>query len=165
MRKKAFIRKDEEGVSPVIATILMVAITVVFAAVLYSMAWTCATPIPIPTGIWCNEKVISSTEAVVEFGNMSRDIRPMNLEFILIRNNTTEARYGFSSNDEEELVLVDGPNIGTLTFENLKNILCVDRGDRMRLTNLAPNSDYILKMIWAATGDEMDSVAFSTILE
>ncbi len=34
---KAIIRKDEEAVSPVIATILMVAITVVLAAVLYVM--------------------------------------------------------------------------------------------------------------------------------
>ena len=34
---KAIVRKDEEAVSPVIATILMVAITVVLAAVLYVM--------------------------------------------------------------------------------------------------------------------------------
>ncbi len=34
---KAYIRKEEEGVSPVIATILMVAITVVLAATLYLM--------------------------------------------------------------------------------------------------------------------------------
>jgi flagellin-like protein len=37
MRKRLIIRKDEQGVSPVIATILMVAITVVLAAVLYVM--------------------------------------------------------------------------------------------------------------------------------
>jgi len=37
MRKRLIIRKDEKGVSPVIATILMVAITVVLAAVLYVM--------------------------------------------------------------------------------------------------------------------------------
>ncbi|HYY48838.1 MAG TPA: archaellin/type IV pilin N-terminal domain-containing protein, partial [Thermoplasmata archaeon] len=34
---RSFIRKDERAVSPVIATILMVAITVVLAAVLYVM--------------------------------------------------------------------------------------------------------------------------------
>ncbi len=36
---KSIIRKDEAAVSPVIATILMVAITVVLAAVLYVMVW------------------------------------------------------------------------------------------------------------------------------
>ena len=165
MRKRMFIRKDGKGVSPVIATIVMVAITAVLAAVLYSMVSGCATLHPIPIGFWCNEKVVSSTEVTVEFGEMSREIRPMNLEFILIRNNTTEARYGFSSNYDENLVLKNGPDIGTLTFENLKYNLCVDTGDRMRLTNLAPNSEYILKMIWAPSGDEMASVTFSTILE
>jgi flagellin-like protein len=40
MRKSWMIRKDLEGVSPVIGTILMVAITVVLAAVLYAMVAT-----------------------------------------------------------------------------------------------------------------------------
>jgi flagellin-like protein len=35
MKKSWILRKDEEGVSPVIATILMVALTVVLAAILY----------------------------------------------------------------------------------------------------------------------------------
>ena len=38
MKKAWSIRKEEEGVSPVIATILLVAVTVVLAAVLYLMA-------------------------------------------------------------------------------------------------------------------------------
>ncbi len=41
---KAIIRKDEDAVSPVIATILMVAITVVLAAVLYVMVAGLITP-------------------------------------------------------------------------------------------------------------------------
>ncbi|MEE9116034.1 MAG: archaellin/type IV pilin N-terminal domain-containing protein, partial [Thermoplasmata archaeon] len=53
MKRKSFIRKDEEGVSPVIATILMVAITVVLAAVLYIMVIGLApTGSVIPTGTW-----------------------------------------------------------------------------------------------------------------
>ena len=164
MKKKMFIRRGEEGVSPVIATILMVVITVVLAAVLYTMV-SCARLSPIPIGTWCDETMVSSTEATVEFGEMSRKIRPMNLEFILIRNSTTEARYGFSSNTDEHLALKSGTGIGTLTFENLGDRICVDAGDRMRLTNLTPNSEYILKMIWAPSGDEMASVTFSTLSE
>jgi flagellin-like protein len=44
MKKSWKIRKDLEGVSPVIATILMVAITVVLAAVLYVMVSVIITP-------------------------------------------------------------------------------------------------------------------------
>ena len=165
MKKKKFIRRDEEGVSPVIATILMVAITVVLAAVLYAMVGTCARLNPIPIGTWCDETMVSSTEATVEFGEMSRKIRLTNLEFILIKNNTTEARYGFSSNYDEHLVQKTGTDIGTLTFENLEDDICADTGDRMRLTTLAPNSEYVLKMIWAPSGDEMASITFSTLSE
>jgi len=46
MRKSWMIRKDQEGVSPVIATILMVAITVVLAAVLYAMVVVLIPPEP-----------------------------------------------------------------------------------------------------------------------
>src|SRR5947208_14479159 len=42
---KGLIRKDETAVSPVIATILMVAITVVLAAVLYVMVSGLITPV------------------------------------------------------------------------------------------------------------------------
>ncbi len=162
MKRKKFIRRDEKGVSPVIATIVMVVITVVLAAVLYFMTSTCATLNPIPIGIWCEDTTVSSTEATVEFGEMSRKIRPTNLEFILIRNSTTEARYGFLSNYDKDLVLKKGSDLGTLTFENHGDDICVDAGDEMKLTNLAPNSTYILKMIWAPTGDEMASIRFST---
>ncbi len=46
MRKSWMIRKDQEGVSPVIATILMVAITVVLAAVLYAVVTSIVPPEP-----------------------------------------------------------------------------------------------------------------------
>ncbi len=46
MGKSWMIRKDQKGVSPVIATILMVAITVVLAAVLYAMVSAMIPPTP-----------------------------------------------------------------------------------------------------------------------
>ncbi len=49
---KAIIRKDEDAVSPVIATILMVAITVVLAAVLYVMVSGLITTPTTPSSGW-----------------------------------------------------------------------------------------------------------------
>ncbi len=49
---KAIIRKDEDAVSPVIATILMVAITVVLAAVLYVMVSGLITTPTAPSSGW-----------------------------------------------------------------------------------------------------------------
>jgi flagellin-like protein len=72
---KPIIRKDEEAVSPVIATILMVAITVVLAAVLYVMVSgliggpstskpTVAFTTPAPNGIGEQISVASASQAV-----------------------------------------------------------------------------------------------------
>ncbi len=72
---KTIIRKDEEAVSPVIATILMVAITVVLAAVLYVMVSgliggpstskpTVAFATPAPLGIGEQVTVASASQAV-----------------------------------------------------------------------------------------------------
>lgn len=56
---KSVIRKDEAAVSPVIATILMVAITVVLAAVLYVMVSGLITP-------------VGGTKPLVEFGSVDQ---------------------------------------------------------------------------------------------
>lgn len=62
MKKIWKIRKDKEGVSPVIATILMVAITVVLAAVLYVMVMGIKPPDPsrTPLGLVQQERTQTS---------------------------------------------------------------------------------------------------------
>jgi|SRR5688572_3956884 archaeal type IV pilus assembly protein PilA len=57
---KSVIRKDEAAVSPVIATILMVAITVVLAAVLYVMVSGLITP-------------VGGNKPLIQFGAVSQD--------------------------------------------------------------------------------------------
>lgn len=57
---KSVIRKDEAAVSPVIATILMVAITVVLAAVLYVMVSGLITP-------------VGGNKPLITFGTVSQD--------------------------------------------------------------------------------------------
>ena len=61
MKKKWNVRKDEEGVSPVIATILMVAITVVLAAVLYVMVMGIEPPDPSSTPMGLSKQYKDST--------------------------------------------------------------------------------------------------------
>jgi len=162
MKRKSFIRKDEEGVSPVIATILMIAITVVLAAVLYLMN-SCTPYIPqTPTGDWGDKTVVGSTEVVVEYGPMNLRVMPMNLELILVMNDDTEGKYRYSSNDDGELTQAGGAYIGTLTYEDLADNQQIDIGDEIILSDLAPNSNYELIMAWAPTGDQIATTTFST---
>jgi len=163
MKRKAFIRKDEEGVSPVIATILMVAITVVLAAVLYIMVINIPDPSRIPpTGTWGKTEVKSSTEVTADFGVITPEQRPVDLKIILIRNETAQGLYSFSSNDDGTLILESGTDVGTLTYADLVDNQRVNNGDQMRMTDLAPGSSYELKMAWVPTGDQIDSTTFST---
>jgi flagellin-like protein len=163
MKKKAFIHRDEEGVSPVIATILMVAITVVLAAVLYIMVMNIGPDIgSAPIGKWDAPKVISSTQVNVGWAKISADTKPMELEIILELNLTSEGTYSFTSNDDGVLTLTDGNDVGTLMYSDLANNGRVNTGDTMKMTNLLPGSEYKLIMLWAPEGDQIDSTTFTT---
>ncbi len=163
MKRKSFIRKDEEGVSPVIATILMVAITVVLAAVLYIMVIGLApSGSVVPTGTWGARTVISSTEVTYDFGKVNPEPKPVDLEIILVRNGTDEGKFSFSTNNDGPLTLSSGVNVGTLTYADLADNQKVNIGDQLRMTSLTPDSDYTLKMIWGQTGDQITSASFDT---
>src|SRR5437016_9300502 len=76
---KSVIRKDEAAVSPVIATILMVAITVVLAAVLYVMVSGLITPVggnkPLVTFTAVTQ---SSGNATIAVAGASQSVSPSN---------------------------------------------------------------------------------------
>jgi len=65
MKKIWKIRKDKEGVSPVIATILMVAITVVLAAVLYVMVMGIGGFDDVPQPLGLNDGGQTSTSMII----------------------------------------------------------------------------------------------------
>ncbi len=79
---KKYVRKEEEGVSPVIATILMVAITVVLAATLYLMVGN--------MGTGGNTPVAGSLSYV----NTVSDPGNGNATFQLVLNTPNEAKMG-----------------------------------------------------------------------
>ncbi len=163
MKRRRFIRRDEEGVSPVIATILMVAITVVLAAVLYIMVMSIEPPDDLPPiGKWGVPEVKDSHSVDVDWASLSREVRPTQLEIVLERNGTAEGTYRFSSDDEGPLAITSGVDVGTLTYADLADNQKVNTGDELRMTNLAGSSTYILKMIWGPTGDLIDTASFQT---
>lgn len=166
MKRKSFIRKDEEGVSPVIATILMVAITVVLAAVLYIMVIGLApSGTSVPTGVWGEKTVMGPTAVNVGFGKVSGEPKPVDVQIVLVRNATTEGiegKYTFASNLDGNLVFNSGSDIADIAYADLADNSKVNTGDVLKLTNLANSSDYIIRMIWGPTGDQITSTTFST---
>ena len=82
---KSVIRKDEAAVSPVIATILMVAITVVLAAVLYVMVSGLINP-------------IGGTKPLVEFSSVDQAASPGNATFSVLSASQTNAPVSYKVN-------------------------------------------------------------------
>jgi flagellin-like protein len=84
LQKRSWIRKEEEGVSPVIATILMVAITVVLAAVLYVMVIGFGSgSSSTPAGAWSNVEPTNQTAIKLVYGKFTSNVEPMDIKIIM----------------------------------------------------------------------------------
>ncbi len=150
-------RKDERGVSPVIATILMVAITVVLAAVLYVMVvnlidldqnkkpYVTLRGLDCAAGA-CTADVTSASRAadvsqfkVTVFANGQRAIEPT--------------------------VLVAGQDIAggglTLRFTDVGGEGKVTAGDAFRLSGTSSGVTYEIDLLWAADGTVVSSVSLA----
>ena len=87
MKKIWKIRKDSEAVSPVIATILMVAITVVLAAVLYVMVMGFGGPSQqTPTGSFSTSQKLTANIEKVQFGVITPDTKPADVKIVITKN-------------------------------------------------------------------------------
>jgi hypothetical protein len=149
----------------VVLIIVFVVLPIVLSAVLY---WWVIGLAPetdyydVPTGVWGSKTVLSSTSVNVEFGKVSGDPRPMDLEIMLVRDGTFQGRYEFSTNNDGALVFMRGSDIADIGYSDLADNQRVNTGDFLILTSLSPSSDYTLRMIWGPTGDQITSTTFST---
>ncbi len=164
MKKKMFIRKDEDGVSPVIATILMVAITVVLAAVLYIMVigLTPGTSSQTPQGQFSSVNVETNTTAEAVFAKLTNDPAITKLKVVL-EVGANSGTYSFPAATSGTVANFDaGTDLGNIEYRDAIDNEKVNIGDKLYLTDLSTGSEYTIYMIWAATGDEIDHEDFTT---
>lgn len=171
MKKIWKIRKDSEAVSPVIATILMVAITVVLAAVLYVMVMgfggNTAQP---PTGDFTTAEKHTSTTERLMFSPFSKDTKPTDIK-IIIENVTgaTSGTWSFASDASgASLNLVAGGTNyrtgGTIVYTDLAGDAKISNGDYLTITFAAAGSgalSYKATIVWIANGAAVGDVTFS----
>jgi len=153
--KKIWKTRTEEGVSPVIATILMVAITVVLAAVLYVMVIGMVPNVDgtTPVGALTME-VQSSTSVTIIFGKFQPEPEPMFIK-VRITNNSDIA-------DVIVLSFTNAPNAGTvdmvatgvasatytdLNYQGNK----INSGDFIIVDGLSPHTSYTVSIYHAPT--------------
>ena len=152
---------EDQGVSPVIATILMVAITVVLAAVLYVMVIGFGqTTNNASAGSWIEVKALSQDSAIAEFGAFTGNIEPMNLRIYVSENGTDIGYISWSSNtDPAGVSWQDGPDGKTVTYFDYSPAGGrVNSGDYIKLFGLLPGSQYSLKMYNVATESVISAI-------
>lgn len=162
MNKRSFVQEDDKGVSPVIATILMVGITVVLAAVLYIMVIGLAvTPEGHTTGNWGIVKATSNTTALASFAGFSDPPVPTSLRVVL-STPTQSGTYFFPSNEDGvTLVKESGDDTGTFVYRDYGTNEKVNGGDELWISDLSPGTFYTLKML-SGEGQVLHTKVFTT---
>lgn len=145
-------RKRIEAVSPVVATILMVAMTVVLTALLYIMVLD-MTGGDIGTGRWGSVELqtVNDTTFDAIFNKIEPKARPVDLE-IIIEFNASEGTYNFQTNGDGELLFVSGTDICDIDYTDNADDSYVSFGDFLRVSNVPSGSEVKIYVLDARTG-------------
>jgi len=166
---KTVIRKDEAAVSPVIATILMVAITVVLAAVLYVMVSGLITPVggnkPLVT---FNAVTQSSGNATVSVAGASQSVSPSNYKVNLQVAGVTGsalAMPALGTGVNNYVTVTVGATNYRIYWTDIGGEKTVNSGDNFRVTGanipLPAASQFTFYLLWS-DGSSIQSTTWST---
>jgi flagellin-like protein len=165
MKKIWKIRKDKSAVSPVIATILMVAITVVLAAVLYVMVMGFGgTQTSTPTGSFTVGN-IGTTTAVVSFGQVSPTVKYTDCKFAItkVATSTLETSAAMTAATGVTGASFTGqPIVYTAAGLNPSANGQISVGDSINLGVLTTGTQYQFALIYVPTGGQIAAQTFTT---
>ena len=170
---KAIIRKDEEAVSPVIATILMVAITVVLAAVLYVMVSGLITSpgTSKPTVALGTATLVGSFKnESIPVASASQSVAPTNYKVNLLFGSTTGVAVAApaTSGAGGQVSVVVGANTYKIAWTDIGGEGTVNGGDSFTVTfwgstnvqATMPSGSYTFFLLWS-DGSQITSQTFS----
>ena len=136
----------EEAVSPVIATILMVAITVVLAAVLYvmviGMGGEAVTPTPV--GGWNSMKAITNSSTSITFGNFQPEVSPLEIRIIFEDGDKNMFNLSFSTpvDSDNYTLSCDNLDIDAYYFDQNPGGNLIGSGDYITVYGLKAFTNY-----------------------
>jgi len=150
---------NNKAVSPVIATILMVAITVVLAAVLYVMVMGFGGDggNETPSGSFTAATKVGATEKV-DFGQITPASNITEFKFIISDGTTSVTVYMSSTYNTWTGV---GAPISAISYVDQAGDSTISSGDHLIITPTATSGDFTVTMIFTATGDQVDSIDFT----
>ncbi len=155
MKKSWIVRKDEKAVSPVIATILMVAITVVLAAVLYVMVTGLiggGGTQPPTVSFGPAEATAVAREYTVDVAGVDRAVTLTSFQVVL-QNTTGTPSTMFTA-------ALAGGSVGTsggvtLLYEDLNGDGKLTGGDFFTVQGVGNPNSYNIILLWKASGSRI----------
>lgn len=161
--------KSRSAVSPVIATILMVAITVVLAAVLYVMVMGFGGPgNQTPTGSFTSATKATSTTEKITFGVITPEKAPSAFRLVIAKGTATDI-YAFPTTDlTGDLTLLAGEtqdvtDVDSITYTDLAGNKFVNNGDYLTvtMTGASVTGSFTVSLIYQQTGDVVATQSFT----
>ncbi len=163
MKKIWKIRKDSKAVSPVIATILMVAITVVLAAVLYVMVMGFGGgEAQTPTGSFTTTDRVSADSYKIYLGSVSPTTDFADCQVVIENANGTSSQPVTLTSDMNAQVVQDSSdnNMAYLNVTDLAGDGVVSVGDYLSVYgDLSPDGDgsWTINLLYIDTGGSIAS--------
>ena len=154
-----------DAVSPIIASILMVAVTVVLAAVLYVMvSGITATSAPtVVAGGWQSPEIDSKTNVTLKFGSFTEQISWTDIRIIMenVDNNETwTITFNNNTGLHPSLTVKEGSNMShnlTVTATDVAENRVINQGDSLYLHwNSIDYGRYKLTVLYLQTGDVVE---------
>ncbi len=146
-----------KGITAVLT--MLVCIQLVTIALLYFVAGGFQElPEETPTGSFVLAERSTASYASVRFGQMSEDPEPTKLT-IRLENESVTISYSFPENDESGLMNpteyhLDVPQI---SYDDNDENRRLNSGDELYISGLEPQTDYTIRLLWASTGETMDT--------
>ena len=145
-------KTNNNGVSPLVAMVLMIAIALVLAAVLCPMSGLPPDPDTPPAGSFEDVSAISSTEGLIVFGNFSYDVHVSDL-CIFIATNGTDAGVVMWNGRSYQIFWHQGPE-GAEAFLEAEDFFIdvysvqrnITSGDSIHFIGLQPGTEYSNRM-------------------
>lgn len=165
------IRYNKKAVSPIIATILMVAVTVVLAGVLYVMVigLSSGSADLAPLGSWYAPEVTNNTYVTFVFGSFSYQVKSIDVKLILEEgDNITTIDFPGSLQNKITIMSLTGDNSDILNIEyedynwQTSNI---NGGDKLHLYNLNPHTVYTVKVFHKPTNQIVTMTGYPSSIE
>ena len=155
------IYKKEEGVSPVIATILMVAITVVLAATVWLMVsgYMGGGGGTTVTGSFASKEKIGSDEWKLTFAQFQPDTNISTLKVIL-NDGSQDYTLTFSFTSPYVATASGAPTGVTVTYHDLAGNGAINSGDYLDIKGVTPGTTYTVTIL-DANGNQVCSTSFT----